>query len=161
ENGVSTRYLRVLGKRGIHHSFTELPLLHGDATMEIELVQHHLPEIKMLLSLDVLAPHERITQIIGLAVGEKILALSADPERHPAVHAKQQARRDRLRALVIHLARGRRTLVISQMHVEDVFDDIPNVETAHYGAIEGLDTFGDVEVLITIGRPMPSPPSIE
>jgi len=161
ENGIATRYLRVLGKKEIHETFTSLPLLHGDATMEIELVQHHLPEITMGLSLDVLAPHERITQIVGLAVGKKILALSADKEKRPEFYAKQQARRDRLRKLVIHLARGRRTLVISQKDVEEVFAGIPNVETAHYGAIEGLDKYGNVEVLITIGRPMPSPSSIE
>jgi hypothetical protein len=160
ENGADTRCLRVLGKKEIHKTFTALPLLHGDATMEIELVRHHLPRITMLLALDVLAPYERITQIIGLAVGKKILALP-DEKNNPVAYAKQKARRDRLRALVIHLARGRRTLVVSQKDVEEVFDDIPNVETVHYGAIEGLDNYGDVEVLITIGRPMPSPSSIE
>jgi hypothetical protein len=56
ENGVTTRYLRVLGKKEIHKTFTALPLLHGDATMEIELVRNHLPYITMLLELDVLAP---------------------------------------------------------------------------------------------------------
>jgi hypothetical protein len=160
ENGAATRYLRVLGKKEIHETFTALPLLHGDATMEIELVRHHLPHLTMLQEINVLAPLERITQIVGLAVGKKILALP-DQAKHPAAYAKQQARRDRLRRLVIHLARGRRTLVISQKHVEEVFDDIPNVDTAHYGAVEGLDSYGDVEVLITIGRPMPSPSSIE
>jgi hypothetical protein len=160
EAGVATRYLRVLGKKEIHETFTQLPLLHGDATMEIELVRHHLPYLTMLQEINVRAPHERITQIVGLAVGKKILALP-DKATHPAALVKQQARRGRLRALVIHLARGRRTLVISQKHVEEVFDDIPNVDTAHYGAIEGLDRYGNVEVLITIGRPMPSPLSIE
>jgi hypothetical protein len=161
ENGAATRYLRVLGKKDIHKTFTALPLLHGDATMEIELVRNHLPGVTMFLAVDVLAPHERITQIVGLAVGKKILALSADQQKHPGLFAKQQARRDRLRALVTHLARGRRTLVICQKDVEDVFANIPNVATAHFGAIEGLDKYGDVEVLITIGRPMPSPSSIE
>jgi hypothetical protein len=159
ENGVTTRYLRVLGKRDIHETFTSLPLLHGDATMQIELVRHYLPDITMLLELDVLAPFERITQIVGLAVGKKILELPAD-ENDPK-YAKQKARRDRLVALVTHLARGRRTLVICQKHVEGAFDNVPNVETAHYGAIEGLDCFGDVEVIFTIGRPMPNPGSVE
>jgi hypothetical protein len=159
EGATETRYLRVLGKKEIHETVTELPILHGDATMEIELVRHHLPSIQPLLTLDVLAPYERITQIVGLSVGKKILKLPAD-ENDPK-YAKQKARLDRLRALVIHLARGRRTLVICQMHVEDAFADIPNVETAHFGAIEGLDSYGNVEVLITIGRPMPGPASIE
>ena len=161
ENGAATRYLRVLGKKDVHKTFTALPLLHGDATMEIELVRNYLPCITMLLAVDVLAPYERITQIVGLAVGKKILALSADQQKHPGLLAKQQARRDRLRALVTHLARGRRTLVICQKDAEDVFANIPNAATAHFGAIEGLDKYGDVEVLITIGRPMPSPSSIE
>jgi hypothetical protein len=159
ENGIPARYLRVLGKKEIHETFTYLPLLHGDATMAIDLVRHHLPRIAPLVTLEVLAPYERITQIVGLSVGKKILALPSD-ENDPN-YAKQQQRRDRLRALVIHLARGRRTLVISQMHVEKVFKDIPNPDTAHFGAIEGLDKYGDVEVLITVGRPMPSPLSIE
>jgi len=160
EAGVATRYLRVLGKKEIHETFTRLPLLHGDATMEIELVRYHLPYLTTLQEINVLAPHERITQIVGLAVGKRILALP-DKATHPVALVKQQARRDRLRALVIYLARGRRTLVISQKHIEEVFDEIPNVDTAHYGAIEGLDRYSNVEVLITIGRPMPSPLSIE
>lgn len=160
ENEVAARYLRVLGKKEIHKTFTALPLLHGDATMEIELVRHHLPYLAMLQDFNVAAPYEHITQIIGLAVGKKILALP-DEAKHPAAYAKQQARRDRLRALVIHLARERRTLVICQKHVEDVFDDISNVDSAHFGAIEGLDGYGNVEVLITVGRPMPSPSAIE
>jgi hypothetical protein len=129
--------------------------------MEIDLVRHYLPGTTMLLELDVLAPFERITQIVGLAVGKAILKLTADPDTEPGDYSKQRARRDRLRALVMHLARGRRTLVICQMHVEDAFDDIPNVETAHYGAIEGLDCYGGVEVIVTIGRAMPNPGSIE
>jgi hypothetical protein len=159
ERGSDTRCLRVLGKKEIHKTIAAQPLLHGDATMEIELVRHHLPKITMLLELDVLTPYERITQIVGLAVGKKILALPAS-EKDPK-YPKQQARRDRLRALVICLARGRCTLVISQKDVEAMFAGIPNVATAHYGAIEGLDKYGNVEVLITIGRPMPSPSSIE
>jgi hypothetical protein len=159
EGGVAARFLRVLGKKEIHETFTALPLLHGDATMELELVRHHLPHIMMLQEINVLAPNESITQIVGLAVGKKILALPAS-DKDPK-YPKQQARRDRLRALVTHLARGRRTLVISQKDVEAVFAGIPNVATAHYGAIEGLDKYGNVEVLITIGRPMPSPSSIE
>ena len=62
EGGVATRYLRVLGKKEIHETFTALPLLHGDATMELELVRHHLPHLTMLQEINVLAPHERITQ---------------------------------------------------------------------------------------------------
>lgn len=160
ENGATTRYLRVLGKKSIHKTYTALPLLHGDATMEIELVRHHLPYITMLLDLEVLAPHEHTTQIVGVSVGKKILALP-DETKGPEAFARQQARRDRLRALVIRLGRGRRTLVVCQKHVEDVFEDIPNVNAAHYGAIEGLDRYGNVEVLITIGRPMPSPFAIQ
>jgi hypothetical protein len=36
----------VLGKKEIHETFTALPLLHGDATMEIELVRHLGPSPK-------------------------------------------------------------------------------------------------------------------
>ena len=159
ENGIAVRYLRVLGKKEIHETFTRLPVLHGDATMEIDVVRHHLSRVAPLVELEVLAPYEHITQIVGLAVGKKILALP--PDQNDPNYTKQQQRRDRLRALVIHLARGRSTLVISQKLVEEVFDDIPLVDTAHFGAIEGLDKYGNVEVLITIGRPMPSPSSIE
>jgi hypothetical protein len=46
EGTTETRYLRVLGKKEIHSTVTELPILHGDATLEIDLVRHHLPRIQ-------------------------------------------------------------------------------------------------------------------
>ena len=45
--------------------------------------------------------------------------------------------------------------------VEDDFRPIAGFETAHFGAIEGIDAWGDVEVAVIIGRPLPNPDAIE
>ncbi|SCB56054.1 putative DNA primase/helicase [Bradyrhizobium shewense] len=38
---------------------------------------------------------------------------------------------------------------------------MPNMETAHFNAVEGIDRWRDVECLIMIGRPLPAPEAIE
>ena len=47
-------------------------------------------------------------------------------------------------------------LVITYKDIEGAFAGIPDVETAHYNAIAGLDGWGDVAALFLIGRPLPS-----
>ena len=48
-----------------------------------------------------------------------------------------------------------RVLVITYKDVEAAFAEIPGVATAHFNAIAGLDSFGDVAGLFVIGRPLP------
>ena len=49
---------------------------------------------------------------------------------------------------------GRRGLVITYLAIEKDFEGLNNIEVAHFGAIEGIDRWGDVDVAVIIGRPL-------
>jgi hypothetical protein len=53
-------------------------------------------------------------------------------------------------------------LVITNKELESIFEDAgPNIEVAHFNAIEGIDRWRDVECLVTLGRPLPAPSAVE
>src|SRR5206468_632003 len=54
-----------------------------------------------------------------------------------------------------------RGLVITYQSIEDDFAGIENVETAHFGAVEGIDQWKDVDVMVMIGRPFPRSEDIQ
>ena len=70
-------------------------------------------------------------------------------------------KRQRLVDACRHLAQGRRGLVITYKDIEKDFEGIEGVEVAHFGAIEGIDRWRDVDVVVIIGRPLPRPDDIE
>ncbi|RDD64188.1 hypothetical protein DU478_21485 [Thalassococcus profundi] len=55
----------------------------------------------------------------------------------------------------------RPVLVVTYQAIEAAFADIPNVETAHFNAVAGLDCYNDVSLLISIGRPLPPSQEVE
>lgn len=58
----------------------------------------------------------------------------------------------------------RRVLVICQKNLEDRLNQIglpPHVETAHFNAIRGNDSWKGVDLLVVIGRTQPPPESVE
>ena len=166
------RYIRVLTRKEILHKFASLPVVHLDATMPFDLVKHFLPDLKLDLDLNVEAPHMRITQVAGLPVGKSSLVPKAPGKRKgktkgtwtetpEEAEARVTRRRQDLVEAVRHIAQERRGLAIVYKDVEDDFRPIAGVETAHFGAIEGIDAWGDVEVAVIIGRPLPNPDAIE
>jgi putative DNA primase/helicase len=154
----SFRYLRVLGRKEVDDKILGLPVIHLDATMALKIVQRFMPRIEMGLDLHVPAPHERITQVIGLPVGKSsLIPGTRSQEQEERIARKRKALADFVRIW----ARGRRTLAITYKAVEDDFPAIPGVEVAHWGNIEGRDEWGDVALLVTAGRPMPGPADIK
>jgi putative DNA primase/helicase len=154
----SFRYLRILTRRPIRDKILGLPILHLDATMQIDLVKHFLPRLTIALDLDVPAPHEHVTQLVGFPVGKSSLSPGT---RTPAEEERVARKRKALADFVRITARGRRALAITYKSVEDNFPPIPGVELAHWGNIEGRDEWGDVALLVTAGRPMPGPAEIQ
>lgn len=148
----TVRKLRLLGREELHDSITALPIVHADATMTADIVKHWLPRLAMVADIEVDAPFERVTQIVGLSVGSKWLTV--DDER--AVK-----RRKRLADYIKRLARGRRSLAVTYKNARAELEGIEGLEVAHHGAIEGIDRWGNVEALVVVGRPLPSPKDIE
>ena len=46
-------------------------------------------------------------------------------------------------------------------HLQGYRGRIPGVDVAHFGAIEGIDRWRDVDVVVIIGLPLPRPEDIE
>ena len=132
-----------------------LPILHLDATLRAEIADAVLPGLSVI-EIEAAAPHQHVRLIAG-RFGMRSLCPSAraDP-------AEANRRANRLRECVDHVRwhalkhAPRRCLVITYKSIEAAFAEIPGVEVAHYNAVAGLDTWGDVGCLFLIGRPLPS-----
>jgi putative DNA primase/helicase len=158
----SVLHLKLNGRRDIHERIAGLPIVVLDATLNIDIVQKFLPRIKLALDLEVQAPHERVTQVVGLPVGKASLARLEPGKRRPEEEQRIANKRERLLTVVRRLAAGRRCVVITNKDLAPLFVGAgENIEVAHFNAIEGIDRWRDVDVLITIGRPMPAPNDVE
>jgi putative DNA primase/helicase len=155
------RYLHLLGRKEIAAKLVGLPMIVADATLPLELVQNFLPDLGLACDLDVAAPHMRITQVTGMPVGKSSLKPLPPGKRSADKEERVARKRQRLVEAVRHLVQGRRGLVITYQAIEGDFAGIDGLETAHFGAIEGIDRWRDVDVLITIGRPLPRPDDIQ
>ena len=114
----------------------------------------------------------RVVQVVGMPVGKSSLepkppgvrrgkqrgAWTETPEEAEArVARKREALANACRQLMM----GRSGLIITYKDIEKDFAGIENVEVAHFGAVEGIDRWGTVEVAVIIGRPMPSREAVE
>ncbi|MBR1300598.1 hypothetical protein [Bradyrhizobium sp. AUGA SZCCT0042] len=154
--------LRINGRREIHQKIAKLPVAVLDATLSLEILKYFFPQIQVALDLKVMAPHEHMTQVVGLPVGKASLSKLEPGKRSNTEENRVANKRERLLKTVRKLAAGRRTLLITNKELEPLFEEAgPNFETAHFNAIEGIDRWRDVDCLITIGRPLPAPDAVE
>ena len=165
------RALRLLRRKPIAEKLYDLPIIHADATLPLELVQQLSAQARPCPRSRCRAPHMRVIQVVGMPVGKSSLepkppgdrkgkqrgAWTETPEE---AEARVARKRQRLANACRHLI-GRRGLIITYKDIEKDFAGIENVEVAHFGAIEGIDRWGDVDVVVIIGRPMPRPDDIE
>ncbi|MBR0900978.1 hypothetical protein JQ616_38985 [Bradyrhizobium tropiciagri] len=158
----SVLYLRVNARRDIHPRVADLPIIVLDATLNIDIVRYFLPRIDLKVDINVDAPHERIVQVVDLPVGKASLSRLDGGKRKPEEELRVGRKRNRLASVVRRLARGRCGVVITNKELEQQIElDGTNVDTAHFNAIEGIDRWRDAEILVTIGRPLPSPKATE
>ena len=155
------RCLRLLGRKDIAAKLKDLPLIVADATLPFELVKNYMPSLELICDLNVEAPHMKVTQVIGLPVGKSSLQPLKAGKRKPGEEERVGRKRQRLADAVRHLTQGRRGLVITYQSIEDDFWGIEGVEVAHFGAVAGIDRWGDVDVLVMIGRPFPKSEDIQ
>ena len=144
------RALRLLRRKPIAEKLYDLPIIHADATLQLELAQQYLPKLDLVLDLNVRAPHMRVVQVVGMPVGKSSLepkppgvrrgkqrgAWTETPEEAEArVARKREALANACRQLMM----GRNGLIITYKDIEKDFAGIENVEVAHFGAVEGID----------------------
>ena len=152
----SIRWLYISGRKRIDKRLMRLPIIYADATLPLELTRYYLPRLELALDLVIAEPHGRLIQAIGHPVG-KIGAATASRRQAqaPAEEARVARKRASLVDTVRHLTQGRRGLAIVYKDIEKDFEGIDGVETGHFGAVEGIDRWGDVDAAVIIGRPMP------
>ena len=156
----STRWLRINRRKEIDKALDSLPTIVADATLPLELTRYYLPGLELALDLVIAEPHGRLIQAIGHPVGKSALKPLPDGKRTPAEEARVARKRARLVDTVRHLTHGRRGLAIVYKDIEKDFEGIDGVETGHFGAVEGIDRWGNVAVAVIIGRPMPKAQAI-
>ena len=123
--------LRINGRRDIHERIAELPVIVLDATLNLEILKHFFPRIEVALDVKVTAPHEHMTQVIGLPVGKSSLSQLEPGKRSTEEEKRVANKRERLLKTVRKLTAGRRSLLITNKELEPLFEEAgPNVETA-------------------------------
>lgn len=137
-----------------HYKFRETPVLHLDATLRLDLARLVLPRLEAT-EIAAEAPFQNMRLITG-GFGKSALINA------PSLAIEEHTRRAKKLALCVDHVQWeakritpRRTLVITYKDCEAAFRNIPNVETAHFNAIAGLDRWKDIGLLIVIGRPLP------
>ncbi|WP_306110413.1 MULTISPECIES: bifunctional DNA primase/polymerase [Roseovarius] len=138
----------------LHDSLRGKPVLHLDATLRQSLAEAILPPME-IECINVAAPHMHVRLVTGSFGKSMICPLPGLPPE------EFRRRENRLRECVDyvrwHALRvfPRDVLVVTYQAIEPAFIDIPNVVTAHFNAVAGLDIYKDVAMLIGIGRPLP------
>jgi hypothetical protein len=129
----------------IAEEWRAIPTLHLDATADMEIVQQRVPHAEMIADIGIDAPHARVVQYVGPSFGKKAMTDGGNRLRDAWSWCLAQGR-----------LRGGRCLVIThKAAVERIREDfaVPDwMALATFGAVAGLDGFGDVRTLIVLGR---------
>jgi hypothetical protein len=157
ESGI-VRVVRTRGIREVAKQYL-VPTFVMDATLPAKsILERWFPDIEVVGQIEVPMPNVRVRQILRSPITKKKLA------------GRRNLRAVRRYVLQRHVGSGRETvLVIAQKDVEAALLATglpPTIAVEHFNAIEGLDQYKDVRLLITVGersrsqprsRPTPAP----
>jgi hypothetical protein len=159
----------------------KVPTILTDASLQIELVRHLWPDMKLAGDIAVEARHQHIRQIIDRSYGLSSLDANdstiADPgtEVHEKIRRTRKAERARRRRALcdVHARLHREArlaapgilLAVAQKRIVaqiEAIGPLPrNVEWLHHGAVSGIDSFREVSRIVVGGRQAPSPAAVE
>ncbi len=151
------RTVRTHGLRKIMKRWLGLPILLLDATLPpVEVLRCFLPDVEVVADIEATAPHATVRQVLGAPVSRRKLLASEAGRNREAVR----------RAILLRWVQAGRcpTLVVCQKEAEEKLLELglpEGIAVAHYNAIEGLDGFKDVGLLIAIGRTLPDVMEVE
>ena len=115
----SVRKVYINGRREVNGGLSDIPIVVLDATLSPEINQHFLPRTEAAVDLkQIAAPHETITQVIGLPVGKSALNPG---ERTPEEEERVARKRERIVNLAKWRAAGHRVAVITYKDAEQAF----------------------------------------
>ena len=154
-NAIRMRWLNEL------HPDWQVPTMILSATANPDLLRSAWPQLELVADVNPVMLNATVRQILFSAASHKL----ENPN-----HLQRLKRYIEVRALEFRdqgkEIEGRRVdvLVIAQMGTEDELNSLSlpdNVDTAHFNAVEGIDKWGGVPCLISIGRTMASPGDVE
>ena len=159
------RTLELSQRRPLPKGWT-VPTLIMDAGLRPEQLRHVWPGLEVVADIAVAAPFMHVRQVVDRTYS--LAMLDAAAARDPA---EAQRRTNRLRELHAVIAREARqyapgrVLVVAQKAVRTALEALdklpPSVAWAHHGAVTSRDEWGDVRVLIVVGRRRPPPAAVE
>jgi len=153
----------MIWREDIHPSW-RAPTTIMDATMSPPIVQQFFPTMPDPEPISVEAPHTFVRQIIDRAMSANMLTrrkTKGKAEQTRANHVLEIRRFVEVRANGMQPGR---VLVICQKELRAILDDgtLPaNVDLGHFNAIEGVNLWKDVSLLMLIGRTEPPPWEVE
>jgi putative DNA primase/helicase len=135
----------------------QVPTLHLDATLRIDLLRPYWPGVELVADIEVLTPHMRVVQVT-----DKSFSKAALLHGESAGYAIKKLR-EQLHHLARQAAPGR-VLAVLQKDVEEAvkaLGPLPrNLAMAHHNAIAGRDEWRDVRLLVVVGRTQPPPHAV-
>jgi CHC2 zinc finger/Toprim domain len=161
------RQLRMRGVRSVKREWL-VPTAVLDATPQPTLLRSIMPSlVRHDVGERLTAPHRHITQI-----ADRAFSLAMLDDEAPSLKKLERARRaNNLKRVHTMLCRQildhspGRILIVAQKRIVERLQALGpfpgTVEWAHFGAVTGLDQWGDVRLLIVVGRPMPPPAAME
>jgi len=168
------RVLQTKSRRAVRAGWIA-PTLILDATLNVDLLRPHWPQVEVTAELLATAPHQHIRQVIDRAYSKSMLEPLDDEAAlaNPDLAKRRNRNLRRVHAIIVREARRYapfRVLVVCQKSIKEAlhrFGMIPNnVELAHHNAVAGRDEWGPqldregVRALIVVGRTMPAVGSV-
>ena len=172
----------VLRIRGLHpvNDAWRVPTVLTDASLEIGLVRHLWPRMRLVADIAVEARHQHIRQVIDRSYGLSSInandpAIADNPKADAKIRRKLTAERGRRRRAlrdihaVLHrearLAAPGRLLAVAQKRIVEQIGAIGalprNLDFMHHGAVSGDDSFRSASRIVVIGRQAPAPAAVE
>lgn len=128
------------------------PILHIDATLRPSLVAHLFPRLKLVAEIDIATPHQHTVGVVGKSFS------------HLALSDEKSVRKIWKAVLLRARQTPGETLVVMPLAAEKIVratEPVPeHVHILHHNATTGLDSFGQVSLLIVMGRTQPPPAAV-
>lgn len=157
-NKDGVRIVTVSGRAEVHSDW-HVPTLHIDARHAPDLLKHFWPQVEDKGQIAIAAPHQTVRQYAGRSYSLRYLAPSEDAK----IDAANRKHRRTVKAFICRRARelGGKALVIGNKDVVQLINLPKHIQSAWFGAVAGRDSWGDVRLLVVLGRPQPRPSEVE
>jgi hypothetical protein len=164
------RELRVRWRAEVAPGWRKLPMLLMDATGDSEVMKLVFPDLEPAPRYVVPNPHVRVRQVVDRSFAHKVMVERDIDEEHRDGQktagkrqndaARSNAAKIRARLITDALRRygGQEVLAIVPKAVETQWGQgwLPDwLHIRHHGAVVGLDSFGDVRAVYSVGRILP------